>query len=74
MFAKGLKRDLKYIETIWKPLPPGAEMIYYIEKLDVNEEKTRLRNHLAYFTETLDLPEVGQGRKLGFIAQEIGQK
>lgn len=50
-------------------------MIYYIvEKLDVNEEKTRLRNHLAYFTETLDLPEVGQGRKLGFIAQEMSRE
>lgn len=50
------------------------EMIYYIEKLDVNEEKNRLRNHLRYFRETMDLPEPGQGRKLGFIAQEMGRE
>jgi len=49
------------------------EMIYYIEKLDINEEKTRLNNHLNYFIETLD-SEAGQGKKLGFIAQEIGRE
>lgn len=49
------------------------EMIYYIEKLDVNEEKSRLRNHLNYFLETLD-GEKGQGKKLGFILQEIGRE
>lgn len=49
------------------------EMIYYIEKLDVNEEKSRLAHHLDYFTETLNEPR-SQGRKLGFIAQEIGRE
>ena len=47
------------------------EMIYYIEKLDVNEEKTRLAHHLDFFTETINDPR-SQGKKLGFIAQEIG--
>ena len=49
------------------------EMIYHIEKLDVNEEKARLKNHLQYFLETLN-DEHGQGKKLGFIAQEIGRE
>ena len=49
------------------------EMIYYIEKLDINEEKTRLDNHLKYFIETLNSSH-GQGKKLGFIAQEIGRE
>ena len=49
------------------------EMIYYIEKLDVNEEKTRLSNHLKYFLETIK-SEKNQGRKLGFITQEIGRE
>jgi uncharacterized protein (TIGR00255 family) len=49
------------------------EMIYYIEKLDINEEKTRLVNHLRYFRETM-ADDHGQGKKLGFIAQEIGRE
>lgn len=49
------------------------EMIYYIEKLDINEEKNRLANHLSYFLETLKTGK-GQGKKLGFIAQEIGRE
>ncbi len=49
------------------------EMIYYIEKLDVNEEKVRLRNHLKYFMETMHT-EKAPGKKLGFIAQEIGRE
>lgn len=49
------------------------EMIYYIEKLDVNEEKNRLRQHLSYFEETMDMPG-SSGKKLGFIAQEIGRE
>lgn len=49
------------------------EMIYYIEKLDINEEKQRLANHLKYFKETMDLGH-GQGKKLGFIAQEMGRE
>lgn len=49
------------------------ELIYYIEKLDISEEKQRLANHLKYFRETMaDKP--GQGKKLGFIAQEMGRE
>ena len=49
------------------------ELIYYIEKLDISEEKQRLTNHLKYFRETMaDAP--GQGKKLGFIAQEMGRE
>jgi len=51
------------------------EMIYYIEKLDINEEKSRLTNHIKYFTETMKDPSgQGQGKKLGFIAQEMGRE
>jgi len=50
------------------------EMIFYIEKLDVNEEKQRLSQHLSYFMETLESPHPGQGKKLGFIAQEMGRE
>ena len=49
------------------------ELIFYIEKLDVNEEKVRLRNHLEYFSETMQ-HEKSPGKKLGFIAQEIGRE
>lgn len=49
------------------------EIIYYLEKLDVNEEKTRLAHHLNYFEETLK-SESSQGKKLGFITQEIGRE
>ena len=49
------------------------ELIYYIEKLDISEEKQRLANHLKYFRETMEEP-AGQGKKLGFIAQEMGRE
>ncbi len=49
------------------------ELIYYIEKLDINEEKQRLANHLNYFRETMRSGH-GQGKKLGFIAQEMGRE
>ncbi len=49
------------------------EMIFYIEKLDINEEKQRLANHLEYFRKTM-AGEPGQGKKLGFIAQEMGRE
>ena len=49
------------------------ELIYYIEKLDISEEKQRLANHLKYFRETLG-ELAGQGKKLGFIAQEMGRE
>ncbi len=50
------------------------ELIYYIEKLDIAEEKLRLQNHLTYFLDTLHASENGQGKKLGFISQEIGRE
>lgn len=54
------------------------ELIFYIEKLDVTEEKLRLKSHLNYFEETLGEPEEtefgGKGKKLGFISQEIGRE
>ena len=50
------------------------ELIFYIEKLDINEEKVRLRSHLDYFLETLNDREISSGKKLGFIAQEMGRE
>lgn len=50
------------------------ELIYYIEKLDINEEKNRLRHHLSYFTEEVTTKAGNQGKTLGFIAQEIGRE
>ena len=50
------------------------ELIYYIEKLDINEEKQRLANHLNYFRETMEEKGHGVGKKLGFIAQEMGRE
>ncbi len=49
------------------------ELIYYLEKIDINEEKVRLRNHCAYFLSTMNA-DGGIGKKLGFIAQEIGRE
>jgi uncharacterized protein (TIGR00255 family) len=50
------------------------EMIYYLEKLDITEEKVRLTNHVRYFRETMDAEGTGVGKKLGFIAQEMGRE
>ena len=50
------------------------EMIFYLEKLDITEEKVRLTNHLKYFRETMDNEGAGVGKKLGFIAQEMGRE
>ena len=69
-------------EGLLKLMPSGdydrsrleQELIYYIEKLDINEEKSRLAHHLSYFMEVLDAPQPGQGKTLGFIAQEIGRE
>lgn len=49
-----------------------SEIIYYIEKFDINEEKSRLKNHLKYFKETIE--EEASGKKLNFIAQEMGRE
>ena len=50
------------------------ELIYYIEKLDISEEKQRLSNHMKYFRETMNEEGHGVGKKLGFIAQEMGRE
>ena len=50
------------------------EMIFYLEKLDITEEKVRLTNHLKYVRETMDSEGAGVGKKLGFIAQEMGRE
>jgi len=80
-----LERSAKVKERILEGLkelssPEGVdhnrleqEMIFYLEKLDINEEKVRLGNHCTYFLETLELEEP-IGKKLGFIAQEIGRE
>ena len=49
------------------------ELVYYIEKFDITEEKVRLRNHLEYFTTSIDSSD-SNGKKLGFIGQEIGRE
>lgn len=51
-----------------------AEMIYYLEKLDITEEKVRLTNHIRYFRETMQETGAGVGKKLGFVAQEMGRE
>ena len=48
------------------------ELIFYLEKLDITEEKVRLEKHCSYFDETID--EEGAGKKLGFISQEMGRE
>ena len=51
-----------------------AELIYYLEKLDITEEKVRLSNHIRYFRETMTQTGNGVGKKLGFVAQEMGRE
>lgn len=63
----------KYIGADYDKNRLEQELIYYIEKLDINEEKQRLSNHLDYFRETMANGH-GQGKKLGFIAQEMGRE
>lgn len=74
---KGVRERLqKGIEEIREQADENRfeqEIIYYIEKLDITEEKVRLENHLHYFKKTLDFKE-SNGRKLGFISQEIGRE
>ena len=62
------KMDIIYDENRFE-----QELVYYIDRLDINEEKNRLNNHLNYFSETMT-NEKSQGRKLGFIVQEIGRE
>ena len=68
--VKGLEQipEVDYDKNRWE-----QELIYYIEKLDISEEKQRLTNHLKYFRETL-AEDTPNGKKLGFIAQEMGRE
>ena len=50
------------------------ELIYYLEKLDINEEIVRLRQHLSYFSDVMKSDTVMKGKKLGFVSQEIGRE
>jgi uncharacterized protein (TIGR00255 family) len=50
------------------------ELIYYIEKMDISEELVRLKNHCDYFFTILAEPDMGKGKKLGFLLQEIGRE
>ncbi|MGD9977971.1 MAG: YicC/YloC family endoribonuclease [Bacteroidales bacterium] len=65
---KGISKDVKIDSDRFE-----QEVIYYLEKLDITEEKVRLKNHCKYFLETVKLDEPA-GRKLGFIAQEMGRE
>ena len=68
-FVKNLEElNVDYAQTRYE-----QEMIFYLERLDITEEKVRLKNHCDYFIETLESPE-SEGKKLGFICQEIGRE
>lgn len=68
-----LKKSIKDLEQTVDENRFEQELIYYLEKLDITEEKVRLENHLSYFLQELD-DEVSNGKKLGFISQEIGRE
>ena len=69
-------RLIKYLSDLEQKVDPARfeqEMIFYLEKLDINEEKVRLRQHCKYFLDTID-GEPYPGKKLGFIIQEMGRE
>jgi len=68
-----MQEALRKLEIAYDENRFEQEMIYYIERLDISEEKARLSNHLDYFSETI-ANDKSQGKKLGFIAQEIGRE
>ena len=68
-----LKKSIKELEQNVDENRFEQELIYYLEKLDITEEKVRLTNHLSYFLQELDV-KVSNGKKLGFISQEIGRE
>lgn len=70
---KKLETNLEALHQKVDPSRFEQEMIYYLEKLDINEERVRLRQHCKYFMETIDGEEY-PGRKLGFIVQEMGRE
>lgn len=70
------ERLMKNLEELHQKVDPNRfeqEMVFYLEKLDINEEKVRLRQHCKYFLDTID-GEPAPGRKLGFILQEMGRE
>jgi uncharacterized protein (TIGR00255 family) len=68
-----LTRNLEELQQKVDPSRFEQEMIFYLEKLDINEEKVRLRQHCRYFLDTIDTDPC-PGRKLGFILQEMGRE
>ena len=68
-----LQKNLEELAQKVDPVRFEQEMIFYLEKLDINEEKVRLRQHCAYFMDTID-SEPYPGKKLGFIIQEMGRE
>ncbi len=68
-----LKKSIKELEQNVDENRFEQELIYYLEKLDITEEKVRLTNHLSYFLQELNV-KVSNGKKLGFISQEIGRE
>ena len=68
-----IKKSIDELETKIDESRFEQELIYYIEKLDITEEKVRLKNHLDYFRKELK-ENVSNGKKLGFITQEIGRE
>jgi uncharacterized protein (TIGR00255 family) len=87
LLEKVIEMDPERIEAVRERLQKGVEelkekydenrfeqeLVYYIEKFDITEEKVRLKNHLNYFIETLNTKD-SNGKKLGFIGQEIGRE
>lgn len=71
-FVGKIKTQLEELEQKYDENRFEQELIYYLEKLDITEEKVRLRSHLDYFEKEIDAD--GSGKKLGFIAQEIGRE
>ncbi len=69
-----LKKSLEELKDQVDPVRFEQEVIYYLDRLDINEEIVRLRHHLSYFEKTLDDKEIQKGKKLQFIAQEIGRE
>lgn len=68
-----LKKGIEELKEKYDENRFEQELVYYIEKFDITEEKVRLNNHLNYFTESISSPD-SNGKKLGFISQEIGRE
>jgi uncharacterized protein (TIGR00255 family) len=74
LFKNKLRKKVEELQIAIDDNRFEQELIYYIEKIDINEEEVRLANHLNYFEETLDVKSDENGKKLNFIAQEIGRE